>query len=112
MKLPHVEEAVVPQSKVEYYLLNPAHPIGGGKPGLFLRFGFSREQWTLLGDALLQHAHANSVAKVVPDADGTTYLVEGPLQTPSGRNPRLRSIWLVETGKVAPRFITAYPLLA
>jgi len=112
MKLPHVEEAVVPQSKVEYYLLNLGHPIGSSKAGFFLRFGFSREQWTFLADALLQHAHANSVAKVVPDADGTTYLVEGPLQTPSGRNPRLRSIWLVETGKVAPRFITAYPLPA
>lgn len=44
--------------------------------------------------------------------DGTTYLVEGPLETPSGRRPRLRTIWLVETSKFAPRFITAYPLSA
>ena len=112
MKLPHAEEALVPQKKIEDYLLNPSHPIGGSKAALFLRFGFSREQWRLLADALRQHARAYPVANSVSDADGTTYLVEGPLETPSGRRPRLRTIWLVETGKLAPRFITAYPLSA
>ena len=34
------------------------------------------------------------------------------MMTPSGRRPRVRAIWLVETGKLAPRFITAYPLKA
>ena len=82
------------------------------KAGFFLRFGFSREQWSLLADALRQHARANAVANSVADADGTTYLVEGPLQTPSGRRPSLRTVWLVETGKLAPHFITAYPLPA
>jgi hypothetical protein len=65
-----------------------------------------------LADALRQHALANPVANSVSDADGTTYLVEGPLETPSSRRPRLRTVWLVETGKLAPRFITAYPLPA
>jgi hypothetical protein len=110
MKMPHAEDAVVPQNKIENYLLNAGHPIGGSKAGFFLRFGFSREQWNLLADALRQHARANPVANSVADADGTTYLVEGPLQTPSGRSPRLRTVWLVEKGKLAPRFITAYPL--
>jgi hypothetical protein len=44
------------------------------------------------------------------DADGVTYLIEGLLETPSGRKPHVRTIWLIETGQVAPRFITAYPL--
>ena len=112
MKLPHAEEAVVPQDKIENYLLNPDHPIGGGKAGFFRRFGFSREQWGHLADALRQHAQANAVANSVSDADGTTYLVEGPLETPSGRRLRLRTVWLVETGQLAPRFITAHPLPA
>jgi hypothetical protein len=112
MKLPHAEEAVVPQRKMELYLLNPSHPIGGSKAEFFMRFGFSREQWLHLAEALRRHARANSVASAVSDADGTTYLVEGPLETPSGRRPRLRTIWLVETGQLAPRFITAYPLPA
>src|ERR1035441_9904059 len=37
----------------------------------------------------------------------------GPgLETPISRRPGLRTVWLVETGKLAPRFITAYPLPA
>jgi hypothetical protein len=45
-------------------------------------------------------------------SDGITYVIEGGLTTPSGRMPRVRAIWLVETGRLAPRFITAYPLQA
>ena len=112
MNLPQAEEAVVPQDKIEHYLLNPGHPIGGSKAVFFQRFGFSREQSRVLADALRQHARANPVADSVSDVDGTTYLVEGPLETPSGRQPRLRTVWLVETGQLAPRFITAYPLPA
>jgi hypothetical protein len=110
MKLPHAQEAVVPRGKIEHYLLNPGHPIGGSKEQFFRRFGFSREAWHLLADALREHARANQVASAVSDVDGTTYLVEGPMESPSGRRPRLRTVWLVETGKLAPRFITAYPL--
>ena len=112
MKLPRAQDAVVPQDKIEHYLLNPGHPIGGSKAEFFQRFGFSRDQWHLLADALCQHARANSVTNAAADTDGTTCLVEGPLETPCGRRPRLRTVWLVETGKLAPRFITAYPLAA
>lgn len=112
MKLPHVEEAVVPQNKVENYLLHLGHPVGGGKAKFFLRFGFSREAWRVLADALRQHARENSVTESSSDADGVTYVVEGLLETPSGRKPRLRTVWLLETGELAPRFISAYPLAA
>ncbi len=43
MQLPHAGEAIVPRGKVENYLLDLAHPIGGGKARFFLRFGFRRE---------------------------------------------------------------------
>jgi len=112
MKVPHTKEAVVPQEKIEDYLLNPSHPIGGSKAEFFRRFGFSREEWSVLADALRLHVRANPITNSVSDVDGTTYLVEGPLESPSGRRPRFRTIWLVETGKLAPRFITAYPLAA
>jgi hypothetical protein len=46
------------------------------------------------------------------DEDGCTYLVEGRITTPPGRRPRVRTVWLVEAGELAPRFITAYPLEA
>jgi hypothetical protein len=110
MKLPHAEEALVPRNKIENYLLDIGHPIGGGKAAFFVRFGFSREEWKGLHDALAKHARENEVADSIADADGISYAVEGPLDTPSGRRPMLRSVWLLETGSIAPRFITAYPL--
>ena len=112
MNLPRAEQAVVPQNKVENYLLHLGHPIGGDKARFFLRFGFGRDEWTVLADALRQHAREHPVAISVSDSDGVTYLVEGLLDTPSGRHPRVRSVWLLETGELAPRFITAYPLPA
>ena len=110
MKLPHAAEAVVPQNKLENYLLHLGHPIGGGKARFFRRFGFRREDWPALAAALKQHALDNSVAGCSEDSDGTIYLVEVPLNTPSGRAPSVRSVWLIETGELAPRLISAYPL--
>ena len=41
---------------------------------------------------------------------GVKYVIDGPLQTPDGRNPSVRAIWFVETGEKQPRFVTAYLL--
>jgi hypothetical protein len=112
MQLPNADAAIVSRSKIGNYLLDLAHPIGGGKARFFLSFGFRREEWNLLADAFRKHAQENPVANSISDADGVTYLIEGPLETPSGRRPRLRTIWLIETGQLAPRFITSYPLAA
>ena len=110
MNVPNAEQAVVPQNKVENYLLDLSHPIGGDKARFFLHFGFRREEWTVLADALRLHVRGNPVARSIPDVDGVTYVVEGPLETLSGRKPGVRTVWLIETGELAPRFITAYPM--
>jgi len=112
MKLPGRESAIVPRSKVEDYLLNLEHPIGGGKAKFFLHFGFQRERWEELASALRGHTQENLVVDTLQDADGVAYVIEGGIETPSGRRPRVRSVWLVEKGELAPRFITAYPLPA
>lgn len=112
MKLPRAESAIVLRSKVEGYLLQLDHPIGHGKARFFIHFGFQREQWEELAAALRAHAQENPVSEALEDANGVTYLVEGRMKTPSGRLPRVRTIWLMETGELAPRFITAYPLEA
>ena len=36
--------------------------------------------------------------------------VDGELRTPDGRSPRVRTVWQVDKGQIAPRLITAYPL--
>jgi len=112
MTLPGAESGIVPRRKVEDYLLNLEHPIGGGKAKFFMHFGFHREQWEELASALLHHARENPVTQTLTDADAITYVIDGGLTAPSGRQPRVRAVWLVETGGLAPRFITAYPLEA
>jgi hypothetical protein len=109
-KLPQVKEAVIPRNKIENYLLDLGHPIGGGKAKFFIHFGFRREKWEVLANALRKHVQENPTAWAMSDSDGTVYLIEGPLETPSGRRPRVRAVWLQETGALAARFISAYPL--
>jgi len=43
---------------------------------------------------------------------GFRYTVEGKLETPSGRRPRVRTVWQLDKNSVAPRLISAYPLEA
>jgi hypothetical protein len=38
------------------------------------------------------------------------YVIEGMMESPDGRNPHVRSIWIVEYDTDYPRLVTAYPL--
>jgi hypothetical protein len=37
------------------------------------------------------------------------YVVAGRVETPSGKRPLVRTIWIVDRGDVVPRLVTAYP---
>jgi hypothetical protein len=75
-----------------------------------MRFGSSPDAWEVLAEALRVHACAHDVTEVTPTEYGTLYRIEGAMASPEGRQPRVRSIWMVDTGADRPRFITAYPL--
>jgi hypothetical protein len=110
MKLPNASLVIVERGKIEDYLLNPAHRSGAGKAKFFGLFGFQRERWQELEQALRQHALTQEVAEVKETGFGPRYAVEGPLDTPVGRRPLVRSVWQHDDGMVAPRLITAYAL--
>ena len=110
MRLPNSENAWVQVAKARDYLLVLEHPEGGGKAGFFVRFNFYRERWYILADALRAHGSSNEVTNVIETSYGTKFVVEGNLETPDGRNPHTRSIWLIDNGSDIPRLITAYPL--
>ena len=110
MKLPNVEAAVVPEEKIIGYLLSTTHRDGRHKAAFFLGFGFAAGAWQTLATALLKHASEYEVAKVELTPFGTRYVVEGTIETPGGRTPRIRSVWFVAGNQDAPRFVTAYPL--
>jgi hypothetical protein len=110
MKLPDLERAFVRPEKITRYLFSEAHPVGRHKARFFSSFGFSSSSWRQLETALLGHAAQHEVAQVETTPFGIAYAVDGPLPTPDGRAPQVRTVWFVETGQTAPYFVTAYPI--
>ena len=110
MKLPNYERAVVPRAKVADYLLSETHRDGQHKALFFKRFGFAVEEWAILAQALQQHAADQEVTRVEVSPYGQRYMLEGPIPSPDGRNPLIRTVWFMETNEDTPRFVTAYPL--
>ena len=110
MKLPNADNLVVEREKILDYLLNTTHPYGASKARFFARFGFQAEEWQQLAQALRHHGQTHEVKRAQETGFGPRYQVEGRLGAPDGRSPRVRSIWQLDHGEVAPRLITAYPL--
>lgn len=107
--LPDAGAAFVEPAKLTDYLLNPDHPVGGDKAAFLARFGFRPERWPILEVALLAQARAGVVVGERQTVYGHHYTVEGPLPTPDGRNPIVRTAWVVAWGTRRPRFVTAHP---
>ncbi len=108
MKLPNHEHALVEERKITAYLLAEEHPAG--KAAFFAAFGFTLAQWHALRNALLHHAATHEVAGTSTTPHGVKYIIEGAMQTPNGRSPQVRVVWIVDVGNDAPRLVTAYPL--
>jgi hypothetical protein len=100
----------VDREKVVGYLLNVSHRYGASKARFFGHFGFRPEEWERLAQALREHGQSQEVIRVKQTVFGPRYEVEGPLPTPDGRAPRVRSVWQFDRGELAPRLITAYPV--
>jgi len=110
MKLPHLEQAVIPEAKITRYLLDLTSPKGKSKAVFFRAFGFTIEAWEALAQAFRRHAHTHEVASTEADEYGIRYAVEGALVTPDGRNPQVRVVWMIRHDETAPTLISAYPL--
>jgi len=109
MKLPNAHLAIAEEEKILDYLLNAAHPDNGGKAGFFLGLGFSRNNWQTMAAAFQKIAEHDSIAKSMASSHGRKYVVDGEIETPSGKTPLVRTIWIIDAGFNAPRLVTAYP---
>lgn len=109
MKLPNRENAYIPLSKLTGYLLSATHSVGKGKAGFFRMVGFDEVGIEVLEQGLLAIAQSEEIQEAMPSPYGTKYIIEGTLQTPTGRIVRLRTVWIMESGQGRPRFVTAYP---
>ncbi len=110
MRLPNAAQARVDREKVTEYLLSPSHPDGKSKAVFFAQFGFSRRNWEILAKSLQNHAGTHPVVGSVESAYGTRHTVDGPIESPDGRNPVIRTVWIIEKGSTVPRLVTAHPI--
>ena len=110
MYLPNAENAYIPPAKILDYLLALDHNDGGSKADFLLRFGFNREHWQILAPAPRTHGASCAVVRTFRTVHGQKFIIEGPLETPDGRNPNLRTIWIILNGTDEPRLMSAYPL--
>ena len=108
--LPNREHARVDPSKIINYLLSQSHPDGRTKAEFFTRFGLRAERWQQLAEALRAVGTTNPVVAVVESLHGVRYTVDGSMQAPDGRMPKVRTVWIIESEGYGPRLITAHPL--
>jgi hypothetical protein len=102
MRLPYAARARVEQRKIVEYLLSLSHPDGSEKARFFIRFGFSSEKWKIFAQALRKHGRSHDVSASIESRHGTRYSVDGSLETPDRRNPKVRTVWvLAKTVKVS-----------
>ena len=110
MKLPNLELACVPESKITDYLLNRGHPAGRSKAVFFLRFGFTVARWDLLAGAILKHAESHELVSMEKSSCGTRFVVDGSIIAPDGTPLNIRCACFIEDGTAGLRFVTAHPL--
>ena len=101
--------AVVADSKIAGYLLNPHHGEGGPKAQYFLACGFDPKAPGPFIEALLEHGEAGNLVRVVQGEFGIKYVCEGPLRSPRGATRPVRSVWQKKPDDVWRFLVTAYP---
>ena len=55
-------------------------------------------------------AARGQVARITASGYGVRYRVNGVVETPDGRNPRVWTVWIIDNERGEPRLITAHPL--
>ena len=108
MKLLNSEHAVVPPEKLRDYILSPVHPVGRFKSAFFRGLGYSVEAYEKLGSDIRSLLVGEVELAKVTDF-GSLYLVRGVLSGPNGRSGLIVTVWIILSGQVVPRLVTAYP---
>ena len=103
-------KAHIPREKLINYLLSETHAVGKSKTKFFRKFGFDETNVSQLERALLTIAQQEQVVEINASVHGAKYVIDGLIRTPEGAVVRVRTVWIVETGQDASRFVTAHPL--
>lgn len=110
MKLSFRQNAYIPREKLTKYLLSETHPVGSSKARFFRSLGFDETNTDKLTESLLRISQENDVKEARNLLYGTNYVIDGKMETPSGRVAMITTVWFIKTGQTRPRFVTAYPV--
>jgi hypothetical protein len=102
--------AYIPKAKIVDYLLSDSHPVGRFKARFFRSIGYSISTPETLEDALLSIAFSNSEKREVASPHAVKFIVDGTIRSPDDNIIRLRTVWIMDNERNAPRFVTAYPI--
>ncbi len=99
---------VVPFEKISEYLLSPRTAKSHSRCLFFTAYGFDPNEPQRLVDAIYRHPETGLIRSLPTDAYGQRWNVVGPILSPDGRHPVIRTGWIKDTpGPV--RFVTAIP---
>ena len=102
-------KVIIDKVKVTNYLLNNNHPEGHSKAIFFKLYGFDQRRPKQFQNALKNHFNANlSTAISIETAYGTKILLQGPIETPIGKEVLIKSIWFKELNSDFIKLVTAY----
>lgn len=108
MKLPNSDKAIVATEKLRDYILSPVHPVGRFKSIFFRGLGYNADTYEQL-EADIRRLLIADAELVTVTKFGTKYMVRGVLVGPNGRSSPIVTVWIILSGQVVPRFVTAYP---
>ena len=100
--------AILPPEKIRDYLLSSSHPIGRYKSIFFKSLGYTQDGWEVL-ERDLRGLLGGSMEPIDVTEYGRKFATHGGLIGPHGRVARVTCIWIILTGEVILRFVTAYP---
>ncbi len=110
MKLPNCNKAFISSEKLVSYVLSETHATGKFKAKFFRSLGFDETNVYLFEKALRSLAKSQEAEDALSSQYGTKYIIDGKIDTPSGKTVKVRTIWIIEKGQNSPRFITVYPV--
>lgn len=110
MKLPNCKSVIISKEKLTDYILSEIHPIGKFKANFFRKFGFDETNVNLFEKAIWKIAKSQQIIEILPSVFGTKYIIDGEIKTPSEKPIKVRTIWIIETNQIRPRFVTIYPV--
>ena len=113
--LPNCAHAIIEDSKLVHYALNPHSERGQHKARVFAQaLGFNLSNWERLKQAIIEALPARPATVTSETAFGKKYEVVVPITGPNGRTVDVLTVWqfdrLPNSGQYAdaPRLVTLY----